>query len=301
MNIARHSITYTGRGVSLYIYPIADVHLGATNCDEELLQDYIVAIRDEPHAYWVGMGDLLDCVGRKGDPRYRQNALASWARDEEDPIIVQLWRLVEYLRPIADKCLGLIEGNHEAWLLSRMGRDIYQEYARLLLGERADDLMLGVHGYIHLVTRRAAGADQRQAGRSDLIIYAHHGWGSGRTDGAAANALGEALRNYPDARVALLGHRHRVLSVGVANVHIDTRQRTRQRLERRHRWGVFCGSFLNGHEADAGSRPHPSYAEEAGYAPLPVGAPYLIYRPSRDEISVIINERRGKLRAQEKL
>ena len=54
---------------ALRLYPIACMHIGATQSDVVFIKDHIKRIQDDPAARWVYMGDGGECVTRlsKGD------------------------------------------------------------------------------------------------------------------------------------------------------------------------------------------------------------------------------------------
>ena len=80
--------------------------------DQDLLDRVIAEIKATPNGYWVGMGDFLEnaIVGSKSDV-YTQVV----------PPKEQMEHIVELLRPIKDKGLFLIYGNHENRTMRMVG------------------------------------------------------------------------------------------------------------------------------------------------------------------------------------
>ena len=104
------------------LFPIGDVHIGAKNCAESHLRRYIEHIKNTPLSAWVGGGDYCDCITPQDVKRFDFRALPDWlfkgqATNIQDMLsdiaLQQRQRFVEMVDPIKDKCLGLVEGNHE--------------------------------------------------------------------------------------------------------------------------------------------------------------------------------------------
>ena len=86
------------------IYPISDVHFGAINHQEREWTRFCNMILQEPDAYLLLGGDLINnntrsAVGSPFDDTVRP-------RDQKT-------RMVEYLEPLKDRVLAMVSGNHE--------------------------------------------------------------------------------------------------------------------------------------------------------------------------------------------
>lgn len=89
---------------SIKIYPIADVHFGAIECMEDKWEKFRNMIKDDPNAYLMLAGDLIQngvrmAVGNPFDQAYRPRE--------------QKRLMVEQLKPLRDKILCMVGGNHE--------------------------------------------------------------------------------------------------------------------------------------------------------------------------------------------
>ena len=89
---------------AIHIYPIGDVHIGAAECDMDLVKAWIEMVKNDPAGYWVCCGDMLN-NGLK-------NAKTNIYEEEMSPFL-QKEKFDELFRPIKDKLLGLVGGNHE--------------------------------------------------------------------------------------------------------------------------------------------------------------------------------------------
>ena len=88
------------------IYPIADVHLGAIECMEDKWEKFLSMIENDNSAYLILAGDLITNGTRRsiGNSVFEQKY-----RPRE-----QKRMMVEYLKPVRDKILCMVGGNHEA-------------------------------------------------------------------------------------------------------------------------------------------------------------------------------------------
>jgi predicted phosphodiesterase len=86
------------------IYPVADVHFGALEHDIQAWEKFCSKVAGEPDSYIILAGDLINnntrsSVGSPWDDRIRPRE--------------QKRRMVEYLKPLRDKILCCVSGNHE--------------------------------------------------------------------------------------------------------------------------------------------------------------------------------------------
>lgn len=182
-----------------------DFHLGAIDTNEELLRRHVADIVDDPNAYWVAMGDYGDhIVG--GDRRYSPGMVApdyEASLHQAGGIHTKVTdTAAEILAPIADRCLAIVQGNHELTIWDRENRDLAGELATKL---ELPELLVGYSGWVPLGFRRASS----QAGTSfSFNIHVHHGWKGGRTPGTWINSLIAEKAMYPEADLIMRGHGH---------------------------------------------------------------------------------------------
>lgn len=148
-------------GDEINIIPISDVHLGAIEHNRSAWESFVKSVPD--NTYLILGGDLVNngvrsSVGNPFDEVYRPS--------EQKKI------MVEYLKPIKDKILCAVSGNHEARsrkesdvdltydIMSKLDiEDVYRENAafmKISLGERPDDKSPKV-SYTFCVTHGAGG------------------------------------------------------------------------------------------------------------------------------------------------
>lgn len=271
MRLVTHIIEHASRSDTWFIKPLGDIHLGSINCDEALLDKDIQWIL-ENEALWAGLGDYMECITSK-DRRFRQEDIAPWCRGEKDIAEAQLQRLAKKLEPIKHLCIGLCKGNHEDKIYDMFDNNVY---ARLLryLGVEDKRIRLDMRGFVRLVFRRLGG--ERPSGRQ-FVIYAEHGYGGGRLEGAAALALGRLAKNY-HAQLFLMGHRHRELSMVDERVNVRGNKLVGEKLAL-----AVCGTYLKAWDTDT-----EIYVERHSYPPKPTGTPIIQITPWANDIKITI-------------
>ncbi|MBU1621854.1 MAG: metallophosphoesterase [Gammaproteobacteria bacterium] len=270
MQIIKHEWFSVPRHQRFTIIPLGDIHLGARACDEKQLSRVVKRIRKSPDTYWIGLGDYADFINRS-DRRFDPATLASWftVADLVDPPRAQIEKLMEYLLPIADKCLGLIEGNHESLIRHRYERDVYSEIVSQIKrakGMAADEsLALGVCGWLLLRFYRG----ERGGGAQTIKINCHHGFVGGRLAGAKALNMQRWLWTH-SADLVIFGHSHNTSAQPEAVEGLNQAGD----LVTEVRKGCFSGTFLRTTENGA-----TTYSEAAGYFPLPICGARITLRP----------------------
>jgi len=275
MHVIVKNLPGSGRNNSITLYPLFDVHLGAAACDEEKFAATIERIEQDEDAYWVGGGDMCEWINVK-DHRFDPRSYADWIQlaDLRDLSQVQKLRFLDYVRPIAGKCLGMLTGNHEEKIARVFERDIYRE---ILVGvkEQAgmdplEPLALGYSGWLVLRFSRTASS------RAAVKIRLHHGWGGGRKPGSKANRMQDFLYQN-DCDLALMGHTHDLTPCDPVIVESVGHQGG---VNQQVRKGVWCGSFLrNNVHRGAEEHEYTTYSERAGYSPKATGCPIITIRP----------------------
>lgn len=239
------------------IVPLGDIHLGNAACDEKLFKAVVKRIADDDDCYWIGMGDYCEFINRS-DPRFSVGSLAPWVGMKHlgDLAKAQRDRFLKIVKPIAGKCLGLVEGNHERVIYKHYERQIYSEIVTKIKkagGFDADhQLALGYCGWLLLKFHRNSDGERHQTGTIRLNL--HHGFVGGRLAGAKALNMQRWLWTH-DADLVIFGHSHNTASQ-VESVQSVTGG---GKIRDHHRIGCYAGTFMNGAE----------YAEERGYFPMP--------------------------------
>ena len=277
MKILRRKWHGLDRASRFRLFPLGDVHLGNAACDEKLFRSVVNRIAEDDSAYWVGIGDYADFVNAS-DPRMDFASLASWVKlsDIVDLARAQRDRFLDIIEPIAHKCLGMVEGNHERAITKYYERNIYLE---LVTGVKQrggfppeHQLAFGYSGWLMLHFYRHATRDAQ--GRM-IRISLHHGFVGGKLAGAKALNMQRWLWSH-DCDLAIFGHSHNSM------VQVEAVERVKgNRVVHDARVGMYAGTFMNGAR----------YSEKAGYFPLPLTQPHILLHPGahdrREHVRVV--------------
>jgi hypothetical protein len=210
-------------------YPIGDVHFGSAQCDIEFFKRVVTEIKDNPDAFWVGMGDFIEnaIVGSKSDV-YTQTM----------PPREQINYICDLLMPIKDKGLFLIAGNHEQRTMRVVGLCPEEHMAA-----RLNIPFMGFSCYASLLTNSA----HTPYGFS---CYCHHNYGGGYTAGGKVNRAESLRRITPTADAIFSGHFHTTSRMPVTWFDIG-----REQVIKHTGYDYITGSCLTWNK---------SYAEERG-------------------------------------
>ena len=249
---------------------LGDLHLGAANVDEELIQQVATRLTGEDVG-WVDLGDSIDAINMR-DPRFDPRMLPEWI-DLADLIDIpkaQVERYKHYFGKLGGNCLARLYGNHEATLQSHTERDIYAALngAMDLQPGRA----LGYSGFIRLRFRRMSGAKVVQTWTQ--TVYISHGATGGKLAGAKALNM-ERLALGWDADIYAVGHSHTKL---VLQKRVNGLSPKRNIIESKQKIMLNVGAFMDGSTG---------YAERKGLYPQALGPVELQFFPSQKRIAII--------------
>ena len=198
MEIIEHRVLVSSRSEIFRLYFLGDVHLGKINCAEKHFKKMVNKIDKDPLAMWVGGGDFLDCITPR-DPRWDQECVAPWIMENRiarrDVVKRQMKELKTILRPIKEKCVGLIEGNHEYAIRKHYDRDVQMQLAEFIDAPDLTDCAFIRFRFV------------RDKSIATVVLYICHGNGGGRTAGAEPNHLTRMIADK-DVDIAARGHSH---------------------------------------------------------------------------------------------
>jgi len=232
------------------LIPVGDVHAGHINCHKDMFINTIEYIKNKPNARWIGMGDYADAISTS-DKRFDFSAV-----DPALPTPDKQYRWIkEQFEPIADKCLGLLDGNHD--------RKHWTSHNHNYVDSLCYDLgveYLTMDAYLRWVFIR-------NKARTAINIYAHHGWAASRSTGGKVNTIHSLSEAWPMLDLYLMGHTH---DRGVAPPKVQ--MEINQNMEHVHHEMNFVhtGAYLRGYVDGTFS-----YVEEKGYRPAGLGSPII--------------------------
>ena len=172
--------------------------------------DYVAATKN---AYCILNGDILDFATRTSIGDIEVRSLN---------IMEQVARAVELFGPIKDKIICITNGNHEARGYRKEGIDISRLIAKQL---GLEDVYSMSSAFVFL----SFGTPRKDHGRKNpkqcYTIYANHGTGGGRKEGAKAIRLAD-MAGVCDADIYIHSHTHLPMTMKEAFFRVDTRHRS---------------------------------------------------------------------------
>ena len=167
------------------IFPIGDLHIGDPAVRLDLFQKLLEKIQTTENAFLVLLGDIVN------------NAIKTSVSNVYNEVIPpgeQKRLAVELLRPVSQKIIGFVSGNHEYRTKKEVDQDISFDIA-LALG--VEDRYDPHHLLIDL-----------QVGKSRYILYVFHGHSATRLPGGTLNAYQYVQLNVFGVDIYIHGHSH---------------------------------------------------------------------------------------------
>lgn len=165
--------------------------MGDAFCDHGEIQRQIKRIADTPNAYCILNGDLMNNATKTSiSDSYAENLTP----------MQQIGQAVNLLEPIKDKILSIQSGNHEKRTYNKEGLDLTELVAREL---RITEKYSKAGNLIFI----RFGHDGYHNRKQWYSIFANHGSGGGRKEGAKAIRLAD-MASTIDADVYIHSHTH---------------------------------------------------------------------------------------------
>lgn len=202
------------------VYVLADLHFGDPRAAQDEIERRITEIRNDPQGLCILNGDLLNTATR--------NSVSDVYGERLSPM-QQIIAVSDLIRPIADKVIGATTGNHEA----RVYRDDGVDIMRLVCRELGLEDRYGPDGVVIFLRfgRHTASTHTDRDNRQWYTIYATHGSGGGRKEGAKAIRLAD-MASICEADVYVHAHSHLPLVMKNAFYRTDERNCCVRRAER---------------------------------------------------------------------
>ena len=195
---------------------LADHHDGDPHCDQGELQHRIDQAAADPYGLIILNGDLMNTALRHS---------VSDVYGEIASPMEQIGRMVGMLKPVAHKVIGATTGNHENRAYKESGLDIM----RLVCRELQIEDRYAPEGLL-IFLRFGQKRKDRHLDRRSLqwyTIYATHGSGGGRKEGAKAIRLAD-MAAIVDADVYVHSHTHLPMIMKQAFFRVDVSNRSAQ-------------------------------------------------------------------------
>ena len=252
---------YVVKGRNLTIVPFGDLHFGHRNCDLKMVKNVIKFI-DKNKCYWVGGGDYGDAI-IPDDRRFDYRTI----NEEYKTPQLQYNKIEELFKPIAKKCLGLLDGNHDILHWKQHAHNYVEE-----LANRLGVPYLTIDAYLRFYFPKYD---------TNFNLYTHHGWTGARTKGGKIARIYDLEQIFPMCNMYLMFHIHDLGIVDKkANLFVDDNLDVCDKTS----LYVLGGSFLRGYVKD-----QVSYVEERTYRPTVLGSPVIKLIPRKGKRTVNFN------------
>ena len=196
---------------SVEIHTFADLHIGDKFCDMGVIKERIEAVKNNKKAYAILNGDIINNATK--------TSVSDCYAEELSPM-EQISRFVELFEPIKDKIIAITSGNHENRTYNKEGVDITRLCARQL---GLEDVYSKTSALIFLrVGKQTLKRNNRPV---CYVIYATHGSGGGRKEGAKAIRLAD-MASIIDADIYIHSHTHLPMTMKQAFYRTDTSNST---------------------------------------------------------------------------
>lgn len=188
---------FTDRGFdTIEIYPISDMHVGSKEFDVDKLKQLVDEIASEPNRFVMLGGDLADNATRSsvGD------IFSATIPPREQPTVV-----ADLLRPIADRILAVVAGNH-CW---RTVKDTDLDPMAMIAAKlNVEHLYEPDLAFVKLVAGKRLTNKVRSP---NYCVGITHGTSNGSTLGAGINKA-EPFAIAMGVDLLIIGHTHRPVS-----------------------------------------------------------------------------------------
>ena len=219
------------------------------------------------------MGDYADAI-LKNDKRFDIEGLADWVK-KGNILRTQEEFLTELFRPIKDKILCLLTGNHEETIHLAHQEDFTHNLCKNL-GVRYG----GYQCFIPMTFERG-NSDNGAVSTRNYVVHAWHGSGAAQSHGGRLMRLMK-LVNDISANIYLMGHLHATCIYAPARLYCRAGKIKDEPLV-----AAMTGSWLTTYTQSTEKKPiTPSYGEVKGYQPSVLGCPVVHIEPDENKITV---------------
>jgi hypothetical protein len=253
--------------------------VGGIGVADKEFRAHIEEALEDPLARFIGLGDYTDSVS----PSNQATLDAAFARGELYDTVGRMLESAagahkdEFLRLVAGtegRWDALLRGHHTykygvkqengGTLLRNTDMDIAEAVGAPYLGGTSKDLGMAMLSYVFPGKKKG----------NVLRVFVWHGQGGGQSFASPLNQLERMARQHP-AHIYIVAHHHKLVAGRYVRLNQDINATTKLRAT--DSAIVAAGSWLRGFMPD-----DVTYAEDAGYAPLAIGAPSISARTRGD-------------------
>ena len=247
----------------LELHIFADEHIGDEQSDLKRLLDRIEYVKNTPNAYCILNGDIID------------NATKTSVGDTYTQVfnpMEQLAKAVEIFEPIKDKILCITHGNHENRTYKKEGINLSYLMAKQM---RLDDKYTSTSAVLFIRVGEVSNGNKETNGsgkkrKTCYTLYALHGCGGGRKEGAKAIRLAD-MASIIDCDIYIHSHTHLPMIMKQSFHRID---------ERNSAVAIVNKLFVN----TAANLDYGGYGEAGEFKPSSKDTPVIYMRGSQKEM-----------------
>lgn len=252
---------------TLEIHTFADLHLGDRHTDYDLIKTRIKEVEEKENAYCILNGDILN------------NATKTSASDsyaEDVPPMEQIQKAIDLFGPIQEKILAITTGNHESRTYQKEGIDLTEVMARQM---RLYDKFSKTGALIFVRFGEQTSGKKETSGTGKVrkmcyTIYATHGRGGGRKEGAKAIRLAD-MASIVDADIYIHSHTHLPMVMKQAFYRTDIQNSTAKCVDK---------LFVN----TAATLSYAGYAQTFEYKPASKENPIILLNGKKKEFTATL-------------
>ena len=248
----------------MLLMPVGDVHAWSDGWPEDRFRDHIKWGVSQG-AYFLGMGEYLDFTSTSQRDILRK-LRGSQQKQLDGMLRTAVERLAKLMKPSRGRWLGMLEGHHYHQFQDGTTTDQY-------LCQLLDAPFLGTSTLMTVRLGRPSGGSDG----CDVIIFAHHGCGSGgRKQGSHLHKL-EDLLGWIEADIYLMGHTHAKVTSPVDRLYRTHGGYLYHRTKILARTGGFLRGYVAHEATERTSTTVPAdtlrggYVEQAALAPSALG------------------------------
>lgn len=259
----KFEITFACWNKPIYFVPLGDIHFDSYNHDRFKLIEYFQKFK-ELDAHILLKGDTFDGMSTSERSVYRDALHESTNFNIEMMYRTYVEEFAELITKYVpkDNILGVEGGNHYFKFEDGSTSDNYLSF---LLEAK----YLGVCSLSSLMLKHKSSSNSYR-----VIIYSHHGKGTGGTPGGSINAINKVTTGF-EADIYIMGHDHQEAAFSRNRLKIGHTGE----LQNKKYFLIRSGSFLKGYVEN-----RQSYVVDGAYSPASLGCPIIKLTPVRKQI-----------------
>lgn len=239
-----------------YILCLSDIHFDNPSCNRELLREHLDEAMKRDAAICV-FGDFFCCMQGAYDPRKSRGPKAVRPEDDHPDYFDRIIKnAAKWWKPYAENLVVVCPGNHETAILKRQEIDLIDRIT-CSLRQSDDKVTTAAGGYGNFIKVYC----NLHNARESLVIYSHHGYGSGGAWSRQTTAFLKYLEQVR-ADIYIAGHIHKKETFPIEQAYLSTGGYVRTKSIH----FIRCGTYKNEFKDGSGG-----WSVEKGIGPRPLG------------------------------